>query len=649
MKVQTTFFKGLWALLLACVFSMPAVASEFDFGDEEEEFLKVDEAFILSVGLNDNGDLAARWDMPDGYYLYRHQFDFETKNPVEVILGEAQIPPGKEKVDEFFGEVEVYYHSAEAIVPINAPTDVIAEIGVTYQGCADAGLCYPPETKWFSYDGAELIATGLVAGGASANAMSAAANVAEPATIEAPMNAATGAPLVADTEEELLAGILADESLFYALGLFFIAGVGLAFTPCVLPMVPILSSIIVGEGEDIGKRKAFTLSLAYVLGMAATYAAVGTLVGLFGAELNLQAALQSPPVLVFFAVVFVVLSLSMFGFYELQLPQALQDKLNAMGQKQEGGKHASVLVMGALSALVVSPCVSAPLAGALIYISTTNDAVLGGTALLSLGLGMGLPLMIVGGSGGHWLPRAGAWMNGVKAVFGVLLLGVAIWLLERVVPPAVTLALWAALLLGSGVYLGVLDFSPRTGLAQFGKAAGTLGFLWGILLLIGAASGASDPLKPLARISAAPVTAAGAVHSEPQWVAVKSLADVQAQIRASARPVILDLYADWCISCKAMERNVFPQADVARGLNQFTLLRADVTANDPIDQELLNHYGLFGPPSLVFFGEDGSEMQEVRIQGEVNAETLAGHLSAVLAVVGSKNSSNVGEIAAISR
>ena len=254
---------------------------------------------------------------------------------------------------------------------------------------------------------------------------------------------------MADTEEELLAGILADESLIYALGLFFIAGVGLAFTPCVLPMVPILSSIIVGEGDGISQRKAFTLSAAYVLGMAATYALVGTLVGLFGAELNLQAALQSPPVLIFFAGVFVLLSFSMFGFYELQLPQALQDKLNNMGQQQQGGKHVSVLIMGALSSLVVSPCVSAPLAGALIYISTTNDAFLGGTALLALGLGMGVPLLIVGASGGHWLPRAGAWMNGVKAVFGVLLLAVAVWLLERVVPPAVTLALWARGLRGS--------------------------------------------------------------------------------------------------------------------------------------------------------------------------------------------------------
>ncbi len=653
MNAQTTAFgKALsraWlVLVLMIAAAVPAAASEFDFG-EEEEFLKVDQAFVLSASLTEAGDLLARWDMPDGYYLYRHQFEFESKDPGQATLGEAVIPPGKAKYDEFFGDVEVYYHSAEVRVPITAGAGLVAtDIGVTFQGCADAGLCYPPETKWFTFDGASLLAAGMAApaGQSLAASGSASAAVADGAGAMG----ASAAVVVADTEEELLAGILAGESLWYALIIFFVAGVGLAFTPCVLPMVPILSSIIVGEGENIGKRKAFTLSLAYVLGMAATYAAVGTLVGLFGAELNLQAALQSPPVLIFFAIVFVLLSLSMFGFYELQLPQRLQDRLNAMGQKQEGGKHASVLVMGSLSSLVVSPCVSAPLAGALIYISTTNDAVLGGTALLALGLGMGVPLLIVGGSGGHWLPRAGAWMNGVKAIFGVLLLGVAIWLLERVVPAPVTLALWAALLLGSGVYLGVLDFSPRQGLAQFGKAAGTLGFLWGILLLIGAASGASDPLKPLARITAAPVAAGGAAaHSEPQWLAVKSLADVQQQISVSNRPVILDLYADWCISCKTMERNVFPQEDVARGLNQFTLLRADVTANDPIDQELLNHYGLFGPPSLVFFGGDGSEMEEVRIQGEVNAETLANHLTAVLAAIEHADGNNVGDIALISR
>jgi len=651
-------FVALASLLIGSV----GQASEFDFSSEsgwveEETFLKVDEAFVLSTSVAGDETLRVRWDMPDGYYLYKHQFGATLRNATGVTLGEPIIPPGKQKTDEFFGDVEVYYHEVEIALPVTRDANGVAEVGIDYQGCADHGLCYPPETRWFSYDGLTLnpveIGSAKGAGTASAQAAAAVASTAG----STPSNVANQAskpaiPVVEATEEQLLAGILANESIFKALGLFFLLGIGLAFTPCVLPMVPILSSIIVGEGEGISKSRAFTLSLAYVIGMASTYAAVGTLVGLFGAELNLQAALQAPAVLITFAVIFAVLSLSMFGFYELQLPASWQNKLNELGQQQQGGKHLSVLIMGALSSLVVSPCVSAPLAGALVYISTTNDAVLGGTALLSLGLGMGVPLLLVGGSGGHWLPKAGAWMNGVKAVFGVLLLGVAVWLLERVVPPAVTLALWAALLLGSGVYLGVLDSSPKSGFAQFGKAAGAMGFLWGVLLLIGAASGANDPLKPLAKFTGgtAMVVSAdgGAVaHGEPQWVAVKSLDDVRGRIAQSSKPVILDLYADWCISCKVMERSVFPEPAVATRLNQFLLLRADVTDNDEIDRELLNHYGLFGPPSLVFFTQDLGELTEVRIQGEVKAEPLARHLGAVLAAYGAGSGEKVGEIAGI--
>lgn len=584
--------------------------------------------------------------MPDGYYLYRHQFAFVSQDPQVVSLGAPEIPAGKPKVDDWFGDVEVYYHEADAIVPVTVRTAGPVDLAVTYQGCADAGLCYPPETKSFTYSNGTLMPV-LDAQASPGQPLAGVQN----GTQAPPDGGAAGGAGGPNTEEQLLAGVLASDSLLYALALFFVAGIGLAFTPCVLPMVPILSSIIVGEGEDISQRRAFTLSLAYVLGMAATYALVGTLVGLFGAELNLQAALQSTPVLVFFALVFVALSLAMFGFYELQLPQSWQDRLNALGQRQQGGKHASVVVMGALSSLVVSPCVSAPLAGALIYISTTNDAVLGGTALLALGLGMGVPLLAVGASGGQWLPRAGAWMNNVKAVFGVLLLAVAVWLLERVVPAAMTLALWAALLMGSGVYLGVLDFSPRNGFAQLGKAAGAMGFLWGVLLLVGAASGAQDPLRPLA-----PLVSTGSAggdlasrHAEPQWQPVKGLTQVQRLIDNSDRLVILDLYADWCISCKTMERNVFPAPEVARRLSQFTLLRADVTANDAVDRALLDHYGLFGPPSLVFFGDDGGEIADFRIQGEIGAASFADHLGTVLSRYEPDSEGKVGQIAANSR
>ena len=603
-----------------------AGAAELEWLDEEPEFLPVDEAFALSTETAEDGALLAYWDMPDGYYLYRHRFDFTLKDPGAATLGAAELPPGKDKVDEYFGAVEVYYHRAQARVPIrNAQGPV--EVGISYQGCAEAGLCYPPERRWVVVD--------------AAFAPSAAPAAELALTVSAPA-----------TEEQRLASALAERGLLLAMALFFIGGIGLAFTPCVLPMVPILSSIIVGETQTPTRWRAFSLSLAYVLGMAFTYAAVGTLMGLFGASLNLQAALQSPPVLIVFAALFALLSLAMFGFYELRLPQRWQNALDGLGGRVGGGRHLGVLVMGALSALVVSPCVSAPLAGALIYISASQDAVLGAAALLALGLGMGVPLLIIGSSGGHLLPRAGAWMNAVKAVFGVGLLAVAIWLLERVVPAPVSLALWAALLIGSGAYLGGLDAAAKEGWGNLRKAAGFAAAIYGALLLIGAASGANDPLRPLRHFTAAPAAEEG---GELQWRAVGSLADVRAEIDAGAgagRLTLLDLYADWCISCKIMERSVFPVPMVASRLAEFHLLRADVTANDAKDKELLNAFGLFGPPSLVFFDRNGAELKTLRVQGEIGAKALAEHLETVLKSPDAEgnmalNAANVGEIAGI--
>jgi thiol:disulfide interchange protein DsbD len=646
------FGRGWVAVLLALLvpFQAAHAASALDkWLAEEEKFLPVDEAFRLTTELGSDGAILARWEMPEGYYLYRHAFDFETR-PLEgaapaaepVQLGAPEIPPGERKVDEYFGEVEVYYDSAQARVPVAAGSGRV-EVGITYQGCADAGLCYPPETEWLAFD-LSAGAGAAAAGGPGAGAAQA-----------GPTLAAT--PAVPATEEQSLASALRDGGLMTALLLFFLGGIGLAFTPCVLPMVPILSSIIVGQSEQVTRGRAFTLSLAYVLGMAVTYAALGTLVGLFGASMNLQAALQSPPVLVFFAAVFVLLSLSMFGFYELRLPHAWQNRLNTLGERVGGGRHLSVLVMGALSALVVSPCVSAPLAGALIYLSATGDVALGGGALLALGLGMGVPLLVIGASGGHLLPRAGAWMNGVKAVFGVGLLAVAVWLLERVVPAGVTLALWAALAIGSGVYLGALDFSPRQGWAQLWKAGGAFSFVYGVLLLIGAASGAEDPLKPLAPFGVvevrAPAAPAGTVahRGEVEWHPVSDLADVRLEIARAAeagQPALLDLYADWCISCKVMERSVFPQPEVASRLGQFRLLRADVTENDADDKALMQAFGLFGPPSLVFFSTDGQELADVRIQGEIGTTALAAHLQAVLDREAARaGSARGGELAAL--
>ncbi len=581
----------------------------------EPEFLPADQAFRFGAWLDADEALVAQWTMPDGYYLYRHRFEFELPAGAGLALAPVELPEGKRKRDEFFGEVEVYYQSVQArakIIGQGVPSEAI----ISFQGCAEAGLCYPPERRRVGFSGAGSL-------GETLPASSAASPEPPPATA----SAAEPEPM---TTQQRLAALLADSSLPLTLLLFFLAGVGLTFTPCVLPMVPILSSIIVGEGSQVTRVRALTLSLSYVSGMAVTYAILGTLMGLFGARLNLQAALQAPLVLTLLAALFVALALSMFGFYELRLPQRWQQTVDRQGQRLGGGKHWSVAGMGVLSTLVVSPCVSAPLAGALVHIGATGDVLYGGSALLALGLGMGAPLLIVGASGGHLLPRAGAWMDAVKAVFGVLLLATAIWLLERVLPAPATLALWALLLIGSGCYLGALDRAPQSGWGRLWQATGLVGLLCGSLLLVGAASGARDPLRPLAALGvSASSTSSSAEAATLAWRPVADLPELQTELTLAAaadKLAILDLYADWCISCKIMEHSVFPQPEVAAALAEFHLLRADVTRNTAEDKALLDAYGLFGPPSLLFFDRTGQELVEARLQGEVDAPELSAHL-----------------------
>ncbi|MEE4300033.1 MAG: protein-disulfide reductase DsbD [Pseudomonadales bacterium] len=584
------------------------------------DFLPVDEAFRLGV------DAAAEplrvfWQIEPGYYLYRHRLSFELQRGGQLASDAVAIPPGKEKQDEYFGDVEVYYGDLAVTValPPSLPADAVLAVG--YQGCADAGLCYPPEKRYVALGGA---AVGSI--GERPPAAPAAAPV--EATAETRTTTASAAPV---TEEGRLAALLGGDDLLLALGIFLLAGIGLAFTPCVLPMVPILSSIIAGQGA-VSRARAATLSGTYVLAMAVTYAVLGTVVGFFGGALNIHGWLQSPPVLVVFAGLFAVLSLAMFGFYELQLPAFLRSRLEGRGG---GGSLGSVAAMGVFSSLLVSPCVSAPLAGALVYISSTGDALLGGSALFALALGMGVPLMVVGVGGGALLPQAGVWMNAVKAVFGVLLLGVSVWLLERVLPAGVTLLLWAALAVGSGVALGALDFERREGLGNLWKASGAMLFVYGVVLIVGAASGAHDPLRPLAPLAASAGAPAG--EAAPSFRPVDTLADVEASLssaRATGRPVLLDLYADWCISCKVMERSVFPEPEVQRLMAEFDLLRADVTANDAEHRALLAHYDLFGPPSLLFFDPVAGELRAFRLQGEIGSAAFADHLRQVLATSG---------------
>lgn len=668
--------RSQWWILACCFWLMTAsgtvqAGSLFGFGndaadpaaDNADEFLPVDRAFHAYAWHHDGRLYVGIRNQP-GYYLYRHRFALDSRR-TDVTLGTIEIPPGKFKHDPYLGDVHVFYDrvTLSAALPKAVPDDAPLPITLTFQGCADAGLCYPPQ-HWnltartgsapAAYNDASDEAQASPIGGGdtapsnpfassssparpfsntpvSSSAQASAGNGVTPQANPIPVRPADAAPSAgasamppASTDGHFQS-LLRQGIGVATLGLFFLAGLGLTFTPCVLPMVPILTSIIVGQQARRGR--AFALSASYVAGMALTFTLLGTLMGLFGASLNLQARLQSAWVLVPFALLFVLFAVAMFGGFDLRLPPRISQRADAWQARLQRSGPLGLAAAGALSVLVVSPCVSAPLAGALVFISTTGDALGGALALLALGLGMGLPLVLVGTCGAHWLPRAGAWMNGVKALFGVMLLGVAIWLVERLLPGPLVLLLWAVLALGCGLALGALDLRTAAGWPRVRQAAGWLLLVWGVALVWGAAQGGSDPLRPLPRSMAE----ASGEAPHPTFDNVKTLGQLDAALasaRRSGRPVMVDVSADWCISCKVMEREVFPRPDVADRLSSFTLIRADVTEDVPASRALLEHYGLFGPPGLLFFA-DGREMRQARIQGEVDAATLAAHLDTV--------------------
>jgi thiol:disulfide interchange protein DsbD len=585
----------------------------------EGDVLDPEVAFVFSAEVVDPNTLRARWDIAPEHYLYREKFTFELKGADGVVLGSAVIPKGEEKHDEFFGDIQVFHDRVEALLPLERnrleATKVTLVAG--YQGCADAGICYPPMKK----------ETGLTLPTATV------AKAALPVVTAAAVAAPAAEPL---SEQDSLAAALAGGSTLLTLLTFLGLGLLLAFTPCVFPMIPILSSIIVGHGATLTTRKAFTLSMVYVLAMAATYTVAGVIAGLFGA--NLQAMFQNPWVLGSFAAIFVALALSMFGFYELQLPSALQSKLTEVSNRQRSGTLTGVAIMGLLSALIVGPCVAPPLMGALIYIGQTGDPWLGGAALFALSMGMGAPLVAIGTAHGQLLPRAGAWMGVVKAVFGVLLLGVAIWMLERVLPAFVAMLLWALLLIISAIYMGALEpvRDAASGWKRLWKGLGVVLLIYGGLLLIGTASGGRDPLEPLLHLRTAmggPAAMAGGQAAHLQFERVKSVEDLGRAVKAAAakgQPVMLDFYADWCISCKEMEKYTFSDQRVADALSGVRLLQADVTANDDADKALLKSLGLIGPPAIIFYGADGQEKRNYRVVGFKGPEEFAAHVRRAL-------------------
>ena len=569
-------------------------------------FLEPDRAYALTVEAVDGHTLVARWQIAKDYYLYRDKFAFRLVNDMgDVQLGAPQFPPAEPKTDEAMGKTWVYHDQVAVAIPMQRTTGAPAEIHLEakYQGCAEAGFCYPPMTKTVFLD--------------------------LPAAI--PVVSSSSAP-PAVSEQDRLARVLTSGHIGWALLTFFGLGLLLAFTPCVFPMIPILSGIIVGQHAEQSPRKAFVLSLVYVLAMAFTYTVLGVIAGRFGE--NLQAASQNPWILGSFSAVFVVLALSMFGLYHLQIPASWQTWLSHHSNRQQGGTLIGVAVMGLLSALIVGPCVAAPLAAALIVIGQSGDAMVGGMALFSMSLGMGVPLLVIGTSLGRWLPAAGGWMNTIKAVFGVLLLAVAIWMLERILPAAMTLLLWGGLLTVSAIFMGALDrMAPdATGWRRLWKGVGFVLLVYGAALIVGAASGSKDVFRPLEGLTAAR-SGEAAPRASLIFKPVKGVEQLQREIMlasAQGRSVMLDFYADWCVSCKEMEKFTFSDPAVQQALSGVVLLRADVTANDAQDQALLKQLGLIGPPSILFFGADGKERAEYRLIGFLNAEKFLAHIRRAL-------------------
>ncbi len=562
-----------------------------------QELLPPEVAFKFSARAVDANTLEVRYRIADGYYLYRGKFKFAVQ-PETVKLGAAQFPKGDVHNDEYFGKVETYRKEVSIRLPItrDAATDRL-KLAVTSHGCADVGVCYVPQLQTADI---ELPAAG------TRSAVS-------------PTSAETARPPGTDGvigEEARFQRLLASGSLWLIAAAFFGAGILLTFTPCVLPMIPILSGIIVGEGRNATRTRAFTLSLAYVMGMSVTYTAIGVGAALSGNLLS--AALQNPWVLSTFAAVFVLLSLSMFGFYELQLPAGFHARMTRASNRFKGGHLGAVVLMGVFSAAIVSPCVAAPLAGALLYISQTRDVVLGGTALFAMSIGMGVPLILVGVFEGAFLPKSGHWMRSVKHFFGVMLLAVAIYIVSPVLPVAAQMLAWAALLIGSAMVLRAIDPLPtETGaITRLWKGVGFLALLAGSAMALGVFAGSRDLLRPLSGL----VAGAERGTQEVRFTRVRDLAELDAKLQDPGKPVMLDFYADWCVSCKEMEAFTFTDARVKAKMGQMLLLQADVTANSPEDKALLKRFNLFGPPGIIFFDRQGREVQGLRVIGYQNAD-----------------------------
>ncbi len=589
-----TFYRFFFILLLTITAttshagaSSSLTDSLFNRKQADEEFLSPDLAFNLEM-VRKQQEIVADFKVAPGYYLYKKRIQFALTPAAQHSL---TLPDGEIKDDPNFGEMEVYHHDFTAMIRLAEASTAPITVKATYQGCSEKGLCYAPQHKTFT-----LPASG--------------------STDDSPATASSSG--ISDNDSQAADLLKSGKWWLIILG-FFTAGLLLAFTPCVFPMIPILSSIIIGKNAHVSRLHAFNLSLAYTMGMCLTYTLAGIAAGLSGQMLS--NALQTPWALSFGALIFAVLALSMFGFYELKLPNSMENGLMNLSRRIKGGKFFSDFLMGALSALIISPCVAAPLAGALLYISKSHDVVLGGVALFSLSLGMGTPLLLIGASAGTLLPKVGSWMNAVRNLFGVLMLAMALWLITPIIPVSLQLALWAALLIVPAIFMHALDPLPIDvkPVLRFWKGIALMMLMTGLAMLIGALSGAKSPLQPLAGLKT--VASINAEHSNLNFQKVRSLADLEAALQnAQGKPVMLDFYADWCVACKELEQFTFSDARVQNALKDTVLLQADVTANNIDDKALLQRFNLFGPPGIIFFDAQSREETRLKVVGYKNAD-----------------------------
>lgn len=602
---------GILVVVCSCVVSMESYAGFFDQKSSSSDSgpLPVEQAFIFQPSIEADGRVLLHWQIADGYYLYRDRITLDL--PQNVDLVERINAPSESKDDPLFGQVEVYHNAANVTVQLGALSAEVlpnSEVMVSYQGCWEGGICYPPVKT--------PLAVGDIPPATTVSSISPPEN--EVLSENEP------APFV--SEQDRFAALLSGSGLMLTLGLFFVAGLALSLTPCVFPMIPIISSIIAGHGHRITTARAFWLSLVYVLAVAITYTVAGVLAGLFGA--NIQAAFQNTWVISLFTLVFVALALAMFGFYQLQLPAALQTKLSGVSHQQKGGSTLSVALMGFLSALIVGPCMAAPLAGALIYIGQTGDPLVGGLALFSLSLGMGVPLILVGLSAGKLLPKAGDWMDAIKSGFGVVLLLMAVWMLDRIVDIKITMLLTAIILIISAVYMGAMDTiadSSKRWLKLW-KGVGLILLIYATSLLVGLLSGSQSFITPLKGLSVSTSVASQEHLSFARVTEPSELEAVLASAKASKRPVLLDFYADWCVSCIELDMITFADAGVQQRLAQYERVKVDVTANDDNAKALSKRYSVIGPPALIFYDAQGRLQSDYTVVGFMEPKAFIEHL-----------------------